>query len=430
MKKLLSLLLALVMIMSLCACTELEADDDDDREEVVQKEDDKKDDKENIGNEDDQDVLQPTAPTEPAAPAEPTAEELEVLSDYRLIVAKLNSYIEDETILYDPSDFDLEGDCLHGKEALAALYALLQDMDAVDKWAGTEYANDESVNWNRQEVLDSFTILENVKLKYTKTDVDNLGNNKGTIQLNRWYYYENGQIKQITNEEDTVRIHVGTGHTNYVNYASGEREYDAEGRLTKITRYNGEEIVEICRFTYDDQGKLIKQEVQDNTSVWEINDFTYDEAGRLVRFTMPFGYSDQIVEMAYIYNEDGTLAAEQKNTYVTNDNGEKFIKTRYSMEYEYDAAGKLAAGTYKEQTYLETFNLSVGTVATRLWQEKVDRYVYTYDADGRIVTETGTIGGLEFYKEDGTSDGTVPSSVATTTYQTVYGDYYIYNPAK
>ena len=31
-----------------------------------------------------------------------------------------------------------------------------------------------------------------------------------------------------------------------------------------------------------------------------------DENGRLVKYTLPFGYSDQIVEMAFTYNEDGS----------------------------------------------------------------------------------------------------------------------------
>lgn len=442
MKKLLSLLLALVMMMSLCACGETDDyDDDEDRDEIVEEDDDKKDDGKFPfwGDKDDEDQddtgdgdveVPPINLPEPSVPVEPTSEEWEEIYDYSQIVSTLNNYVEYQTIMYDPVDFGLEGDIVFDAEALSAYYAMLQDLDGVDKWAGTEYANDETVNWNRQEVLDSFTVLKDVKLKYTQTEVDNLGNNKGTIQRSRWHYYENGQIKQVTSEEDTVRIHIGTGHTNRVNYASGDREYDAEGRLAKITLYSGTDIVEVCTFTYDEEGKLIKQVVQDNTSQWEINDFTYDENGRLVKYTLPFGYSDQIVEMAYTYNEDGTLASEQKNTYVTNDNGDKFIKIRYSMEYTYDAEGKLASGTYKEQTYGEKFSLMSGTTATYLWHQKVDQYAYTYDADGRIVTETATMGSTEYFNDDGTPNGSTPSSVATTTYETVYGDYCIYNPAK
>ena len=170
MKKLLSLLLALVMMMSLCACGETDDyDDDEDRDEIVEEDDDKKDDgkfpfwgdkdDEDQGDTGDGDVeVPPINLPEPSVPVEPTSEEWEEIYDYSQIVSTLNNYVEYQTIMYDPVDFGLEGDIVFDAEALSAYYAMLQDLDAVDKWAGTEYANDETVNWNRQEVLDSFTV--------------------------------------------------------------------------------------------------------------------------------------------------------------------------------------------------------------------------------------------------------------------------------
>ena len=422
MKKLLSLLLALVMMMNLCACGEIDTSDDNDKKGnggLLQEKDDEEGGEKLPGEE--------TDIPEETLPAEPTDEEKHLLYCYMSIVTDLDNYVTSGRITYERDVYDGVRGMLEGEAALSACYKLLQSMDAVDKWAGTEYA-DADINWDRQAVLDSFTVLEDVKLRYVRVDEDNLGNKGGEQILCEWKYYEDGQIKQITEEENLVRVHMGTNQNGYVDYASGEREYDDQGRLVKITRYDRGNVVEICEFTYDEQGKLIKQLVRQNTSQWEIDDFTYDEEGRLVRFTLPFGGDDGFLEMVYTYNEDGTLAAERKDDYAVTKDGEKILLYRYLMEYGYDTTGKVISGAYTQNEY---HTCAPGASDTYLRRTQTDTYVYNYDAEGRLVTEVATIGDKIEFDVDGESIATQPSNFATSTYETVYGDYCLdYNPAK
>ena len=148
---------------------------------------------------------------------EPTEEELAQLREYANSVTILNHWVngEIENIYYYDEETgekcrgnaDIKTD--YASEVLKYHYNMIQNCEAVDKWAGTQWASDPSINWDRQAVLDSFTILEDVALYELVTILDHVDNVNYEFVANRYYYNEQALLATVkyTDTPNALRDH-------------------------------------------------------------------------------------------------------------------------------------------------------------------------------------------------------------------------------
>ncbi|MBQ8796588.1 MAG: hypothetical protein IJZ56_00125 [Oscillospiraceae bacterium] len=413
MKKMICVLLALTTALSLCACGE--TNDDHDRRD------------------DDRDYAEETVleNEEPTIPAEPNEEEATKIRDYVSAVCYLKEAAATMTQQADPYKLD----------EIQGYYQTLMDIGSVEQWANTstasmilsdyaewEYAFDSDSDWDLEDVLSRFSVVKDVVLSRNKSTCDNMGNMETTHDKTSWHYNAAGQAVLVANEDE---IPFSFAHCiSYLDFSEGIREYDQAGRLSKITTYEGDgKILRLCTYTYNENGQLVGMALRENTQSYEIKDFRYDDQGRLTR--VEWSYRDdgsQPHAINYTYNEDGTVAMVENMSYVTNDNGEHFVKTREAMAYTYEN-GVAVSGVYTDQTYGEWYNFSYGVFDTWVNFETIDNYTFSYDQAGRLTTEICHHGSTFQYNTDGDQVNERVSDIATTTYTTVYGDYIVYTPA-
>lgn len=416
MKKLLCMILALVMVLSLCACGEGPADNGS-----VNGNDTTGNDSTGQMTEDE---TQGTT-----APAVPTSEEMETLKEYVKVVASLNEMAA--SLEEHP---DSTGGTEKKRDALLAL-----DLDTVSLWADTQWAEsaykkcDEPesfsypADFNCEAVLARFVKVEDVKLSYTVTDTDFLGNVDGPRETAQWDYYADGKVRTIEDEFDTYRInieYVGMQNTVYEFHKySNYREYDADGKLNKISYCSSGSVVVVRIFTYDAEGKLTTQTVKTNSSELIYNYF-HDAAGRLVKINEQHEGSlghTYTREVLYTYDANGNLIKEEYTSYDAGKDGVQYITYRYSMEYVYDASGKLASGAYTKQEWSDS-----KAKGNYLFKQAVDQYTFVLDDQGRVVKEIVVPGDTINMQSNTVSRS---ADKAQIVYETVYGDYYVYTPA-
>lgn len=410
MKKLFCMILAIIMLMSLCACGEKPSDHGPNDSSV----------NETGTNQKPQDEIQETT-----VPAVPTEEEKEVLETYVRTVDSLNR--EAAKLKEEPySSLDVI------QEKRTELLAL--DLDTVSKWAETEWAQwayDESgepdyfsfpAEFDCEAVLSRFTKVENVKLSRNKTAIDSLDNVSGPEEDAVWHYFTNGTVRQFENEFNTYPmaiewINAKDSSFDYDAKDGQIREYDDSGRLAKISYYSGSKVSVVRLFEYDAQGKLTTQTAKANNDE-RIYQYSYDTQGRLEKIECVFtvGFAPCTCQALYTYDANGNLAKEEITKYYDG-LSEADIVSRYITEYAYDASGKLVSGTFTEQEWV------VGEVNF----QTVDQYTYEQDAQGRVVKETVILGDKMNAKKNTVYQH---SQYDKLVYETVYGDYYVYMPAE
>ena len=426
MKKLLCTILALATAMSLCACGNKEDDDDTPKK-------DKKPNKqtESMENSKPANPFEDLEPTEATLPEEPTKEEeKEAIRNYYYSVQDFRTTAKSTL---DKNEYSSEW------EYLQEQYNKLLEYGDMTKWANTVYATDlcgdvpselfnPETDWNPQAVLADFTVIKDTLLRYENITEDNLGNIVNTWDMTTWFYDAKGNaicINGINNYAPLAPIADESAQNGY-------REYDDAGRLIKITEsYNGT-IDSITTFTYDADGKLIKQEYKNNTTSWSIDNYTYDAEGRLISASWvpkPSTLSDEIYEVVYTYNADGTLAKEEKKIYQPTNAGERVIDEHFCKEYTY-ADGKLTSAKYTKKYYNITTAWGEGVVGSWLNNEYTETSTYSHDDKGRVVQEVTVPGDDIYYTYEGKVLQTRKPTVAKYTYNSVYGDYVVYTPAK
>ncbi len=145
MKKLIAILLCAVMLLSLAACGQ---------ETVVPN------DQGYMGGEANADNNN-TVPPNPNTPDRaPTAEELAAIEQYRKIILMLQAYDPEnpEITPYVFEDFGYQpAEPAKGTRALLHYLSTLQNMEIIDPWMGSEYANEPNMLWDR------VTAIENVQ---------------------------------------------------------------------------------------------------------------------------------------------------------------------------------------------------------------------------------------------------------------------------
>ena len=167
MKKLLCMILALIMVLSLCACGQETPNTND-----------------NANNQTNQNGENNTNGN--GATGEPSEEIQKMMNKYDVFATKLKNYANGEEIFCYISD-DEE---LVGGEALTYIYKQLSDMEELDAWYGSEWMpkDDPDTEWNRQKLLAGFTVLENQLLNQSCVVTGKTEDNKTYNNAYVWEY--------------------------------------------------------------------------------------------------------------------------------------------------------------------------------------------------------------------------------------------------
>lgn len=343
---------------------------------------------------------------------EPQDEDYELVNRYQGIADFLANYSPySYNSLYN-SDTE---QWIEGNEALAYCYAQLQTLEGVDKWLDSEYFTfEEGFPTDRAALLSRFAIVENKLIRTTRSTIDNMGN-ENTDDNSSWFYDENGAL--------------------VVEYLSW---YDAQMRWEGLYSQNG-----YCRFTYNDAGVITETRITDreNESVYAVIVPTYDNAGNLITETITdnngeyvfsysydsngnctqMDYSDKWYDysVVYTYNDQGQLI--QKDRYIYDEYMEyRYVDVLKTTVYTYDASGKLESAEITNQNFGWTY--SGAGFETFLSSSKTDSISYSYNAEGLMTQEVWSYG--ETVNKDG--EVTKPDNTSATI-DYIYSDYYIFN---
>ena len=159
--------------------------------------------------------------------------------------------------------------------------------------------------------------------------------------------------------------------------------YDAKGRLATSARmYNGE-YFQTLTYTYDEQDRLIRR-VSSESGLTFTYEWEYNAQGLVSKETYTNG-SDDVQMQTYTYNAAGNVTSE-----IWTDGVNTFTVT-----YTYDASGERLLE--KNDGALHTYTYAAKghpILLTHVDPDKGDSTeTYTYDDEGRVLTEVYTSGG-------------------------------------
>lgn len=380
MKKLLCMILALIMILSLCACGQENPSNND-----------------NTNNQTNQNGENNANGTTD----EPSEEIKSMMSSYEVIAAKLKDYANGEEIYSYVDDHEVVGGA-----ALSHLYQRLTDMEELDAWYGSEWMpkDDPDTEWNRQKLLAGFSAQKDSLLKLSCVITTHTEDIKTFEDAYVWEYNPDGTVAKVS-FVDMLYTNLYPfwldipAHMLYKQNLSGKDyfesmssltfTYDENGNMVKIKRHGTteEQTRDLINLERDASGKLVGANSVDEDGDKKNYTFTYD-AQELMICTES---TDVWKIMTYTYNEKGQLLiAESGNL---------------SYKYNYDADGKLTKVEYSGN------------------KNKMVEVNFTYDDQGRPATTSY-------------SEGYFPLNHGQTLdfskveFQYVYGDYCTYAPAK
>jgi hypothetical protein len=409
MKKLIASILALILVLSLCAC------DNDDSAQTAEDT--------NIGTTTQtQGGNDPT--TEPSEPSEPTAEEWDILETYCQCVC----FLEDpyghgaEASIYVSET----NENLRGIKAFQYACKKLMEMDlsVVEKYKDTPYMDELEnlgsleITRDYKKVLARISTVEDVLLTQAGTAKDRL-DNSFDIQCGRWEYDKNGNVCNAYQGDTLSKIlHMDALDPvfllDYADHYTPEYIYGADGRLEKtrmISKYGTADYV--ITPAYDATGMKVKDVEMDNYGGQREIRYTYDNEGRLVNanwaVTEYLSYS-----ITYTYDGNGNVTDVDIWEYA-------FRYRRYHANYVYDAKGNLVSGVY---TWHEYHN-----EGEYIDKERVDKYTFTTDERGRV-TAVDIV-----YSDKMRVSGSKPVVFEASPYVSAslvctYGTYYVYIPAE
>lgn len=369
-----------------------------------------------------------TTPATVRATGVPTDEERKLLGRYYTIAVQL----QQQNI---------------SREQMREYYLELQGMEAVDPWIGTEYASgtylrkkaytreradgDASLILDRQTLLNLFVVLEDVPV-YINCETTNL---LGTVSrdtaerktdANMWEYYRDGKI--ASQKENGNRHHITLVNSETFPQLSGNKnqyQYDSQGRL-QCVRYlnrNGEEVL-LHSYVYGETGKLVREVLKGENGESTVL-HQYDENGRLLQSFLEVSDTENR-SIDYIYNEKGQLIREEMTVYGVFHRMQSRIEKKQIREYTYDASGRCIDSAYIHQVWGATCRNEENYVFT----ESVDLYTYTYDTQGRIVSETVIPGDTIYCHGDHIGKIAHKAEQTRIVYTYIYGDYcYFFNSA-
>lgn len=376
MKKLLCMILALVMVMSLCACGQSSA-------------------------------------------KEPSEDEQAMMQNYKDLAAKLKDYVSTDVIAYDS---------LRGQEALARIRADLEAMEALDKWYGSEWMpqDDDEINWDRQKLLSGFAVVKDklAKLDCVLTGTD--GNAKTYENAYTWSYNADGTVSGVDFMDMfhanfypfclnmQTNIFYDAYKTTLDKYGkdicSIGYEYD-EGLLYQVKRYSTDRkdaLVIVNVECDEDTGMLLSATCTDKNGETANFTFTYDDQSRLTKITST--KTQGVSSCTYTYNDKGQLETAVSEELIRNDyNPTQVFKRTETYTYTYNAAGNV-----EKVELSEKYNNNVTPKFTA---------TFTYDEQNRPLTVTFSKGSIEMPNGD-------TLNYTEAKFQYAYGDVCTYAPAK
>lgn len=411
MKKLIAIVLCLAMALSMAACGR-------DANPV-----------EEISKPQTMDVFQPESKEEPIQ-EEPTEEEWEALRQYSFVMEELQEYVDEGEMFVPYEMFGEEGDADYamGQEGFALIYKKLTELEAVDKWVGTQWTQ-EDINWDRQAVLDSFVVIEDVAIEETKTYVDFIGNETDDDWKNEWYYDTNGAVIGSTDygayqDRDDFWFYntfVEQPFSGVINpWYTRHYTYDANGMLEKVVYGSSVEEAQAAKtFTYEN-GKIVGEHLVyakgDKINV----DYRYDDQGRLAEVEYIEGDSEFDMHKwiyRYAYGSNGKVCQETIEKYRWDYNFvDDFVQdVTIVTTYTYNADGVLTSGTSKHMMAWNTNPSEMPFEFTYTCDDQGRPVAVSVSCGDRILTETGEVVWNAEYP--------------ACQVQITYGDYYIYTPA-
>lgn len=373
---------------------------------------------------------------------EPSEEDLVAIGYYENAVTQLDQYMETGNLVFTYANFGIESETesVSGQNALAAYYELLTNLDAVDKWVGTEHITNTDINWDRQAVLDSFAVVEDVLIgivpKRNYSDGEVYGNELlGLIQYDKdgkvIMFDESLYLQELCAEN----IYPERYHKSCYYWIP---EYNEENKLIQLTGYNvsygadkrEDEVVATRTFTYDASGKQIQEKLKNEH--WEIDFlFTYDQNNHLTQISWSEGEGKENLTIDYTYDDAGKLIQTVETAPVSDSKGTILCLLETTSTFSYDADGRLTEETVTVVDMIQGENgmpshLYPGLATNSI---RTNKYSYTYNAQGKIDTKTITYGDVSYYF--GEDAGQVkPASLSVTESVYVYDNYYIYSPAE
>lgn len=431
MKKLFAILLCIAMMLSMVAC----GGNQDNGENL----------NDNQGN--------VNAPNEnEQSNGDPSEEESWEISYYISAMEALNKFAESgdlDSLWFAYARYGMEPqngvEDVWGSDALKEYYNLIKTLDAVDKWGGTAATEGTTgINWNRQEVLDRFDVVENVKLAEIYTVYDPVGNTTN-LEMN-WSYQADGTLSGIRWDSYIGEryqhafvfnpIEIDPLHLMMLEDESGATlVYDDAGKLAEVKIMGGGETKFLGKLTYGDNGKVSSATVTSAYGEKGTLSYSYDAQDRLtevsyssenlagnVYYTNTYweGYGEKDLygsssfTYTYTYNADGKVATKTYSGYSQWDNSVHSVVT----EYSYDATGNLS-GAVCERKYNSQSNQSDIHPCTIK-----DTYTFVCDAQGNPVSATINCGDALY---EGYTDICESPKIEI---ECVYGNLYSYNPAK
>ncbi len=412
MKKLMTLVLALVMVLTLAACgsnkyakyesinQKLDAGDYEGAiAEIVAMYEAAQGNQGNEGNDENQGGDE--------QPERPTDEESNLLRVYRDMVYTLNDYVEDGS-----ASVWFEEKSYYNNEVLEYISEQLAAMESIDKWLQKEgFAAEwfgEEINCDRQGILAGISKVEGVLLKQVTTTTDNMGN-VTTYTDGQWEYDTKGRVVRASGRNSLVTPSKDYWYWGYPLTVA----YSEDGRISQLKAGWGDKVDFLADPMYDDAGNLVTLNIKTNNGEWQ-DTYVYDSQGRVIEYHRPSDrYSlqvDSFHHYYYTYDDAGRVSRQVRKYELGCDYEE--ITT-----YIYDDAGNLSGISWEE---IRSYSQETISYITR-----EDHIQSVYDGQGRLVSFTYTPGA-------GMSDEGVVSKPDYTTkvVENIYGDYYFYTPVQ
>lgn len=416
MKKLLCMILALVMVLSLCACGEKKPTNDN-----------------NVNNQGNVNDNQGNNETDEYDYSnEPPAEVWEKINRCDEIAAELKEYAETGFLQYVPNnDFTK---AVTGQAALPYYYEELQDLVAINDWYNCEWARGcyfEEEHTSPQKMLDGFSVVENVLLNLDCTIVGYTGDAEAHKNAFVFSYNANGSIARVDWSNKLIDEFKPCDPVQYAfhsivtgDWYGTEYVYDEKGVLTqvKISGYvdndgdyyhNGEiKTHTLITLEHNASGKLLGAEaVRYDGEKYEF-EITYDSQSRVSEIRRHYTNINKSVTtqlFSCTYDDSGKLVSLEHTEYSTREDGTVSDMGKYNatISYTYDATGNLTATNYKN-----TYSSSKSDHFSR-------EFSFVYDEQGRTLTATQGEGKLDSSTE-----------YAKAEFQYIYGDCYTYSPVE
>lgn len=414
MKKLMTLVLALVMVLTLAACgsnkyakyesinQKLDAGDYEGAiAEIVAMYEAAQG---NQGNEDNEGNQGNQGGDE--QPERPTEEEANLLRVYGDMVYALNNYVE-----YGSTSFYVGEKFYDNNEALKYISEQLAAMESIDKWLQKEgFAAEwfgQEINCDRQGILAGFSKVEDVLLEQVTTTTDNMGN-VATYTDGQWEYDTQGRVVRVPGMNSLV-----TPSKDYWNWGCPLTVvYSEDGRISQLKKAWMDSVDLLADPVYDDAGNLVTLNIKTNNGEWQ-DTYVYDSQGRVIEYHRPrdsYSLQDDFRRYYYTYDDAGRVSRQ-------------VIKYREGFDYEktttyiYDDAGNLSGISWEE---IQSSNGQTWSHVTR-----EDQIQSVYDGQGRLVSFTYTPGATM------SEEGVVSKPDYTTrVVENIYGDYYFYTPVQ